>query len=271
LGYALGPALAAVLDVFVRFVRIDNLVLDADTAPGWFMATLYLLFMVKVIVLFEDLPMTMTSPRAARSRGADSTIREPVPAVACCACLLYVCVSALIITCVEVYAVNVGQHYWGWTLATSAMFLSGLMLCSGLINLFMGRFTQHMMRSDRTALLVASVLACVSCVLLFNFNLDALSAKVSVLSTGLVMVLVLSGLIRAFGLAASSKIVPTHKKAAMNTWATESMTMGRGVGGIVGSVLNPTSFFPVVVSLFAVTLLTSVASHARMKPSEKAK
>jgi hypothetical protein len=271
LGYALGPALAAMLDVFLKSVRIDNLVLDADTAPGWFMAIVYLLFMVKVIVFFEDLPLNVTSPQVARSRDVDSTVREPFPAFACCACFWYLCVSALIITCVDVYAVNVGQRHWGWTLSHSAMFLSGLMLCSGLINLFMGRCTQHLMRSDRTALLVSSALACVSCALLFNFNLDAVSANVSILSTGLLLVLVLSGLIRGFGLAASSKIVPTHKKADMNTWATEFMSLGRGVGGIIGSILNPTSFFPVVVSLFAVTLLTSVASHARMQPSEKAK
>merc|ERR1712099_85740 len=155
--------------------------------------------------------------------------------------------GALIITCVEVYAVNVGQRHWGWSLSHSAMFLSGLMLCSGLINLFMGRCTQHLMRSDRTALLVASVLACVSCALLFNFNLDAVSAKVSILSTGLVLVLVLSGLIRAFGLAASSKIVPTHKKASMNLWATSFMAVGRGAGAIIGAVLEPDSFFPFVV------------------------
>jgi len=271
LGYALGPALAAMLDVFVASFRINNLVLDADTAPGWFMAILYLLFMVKVIVLFEDVPMNVTSPQAAQSNHADSTVLEPVPAVACCACLWYLCVSSLFITCVEVYAVTVGQNYWGWTLATSAMFLSLLMLCSGLINLFMGIFTKHMIRSDRKALLVSSVIACACCALLFNFNLDAISANVSILSTGLVLVLILSGLIRAFGLAASSKIVPTSQKAIMNTWATEFMTVGRGAGGIIGSILNPSSFFPVVVTLFAVTLLTSVASHSRMQPSGKAK
>ncbi|CAL1150208.1 unnamed protein product [Cladocopium goreaui] len=46
LGCAVGPALAAMLEAFMKFIRIENLVLDSDTIPGWFMAVLYLLFTV---------------------------------------------------------------------------------------------------------------------------------------------------------------------------------------------------------------------------------
>ena len=31
----------------LRSIRIENLVLDSDTIPGWFMATMYLLFTVR--------------------------------------------------------------------------------------------------------------------------------------------------------------------------------------------------------------------------------
>merc|ERR1712187_1085534 len=40
LGYSLGPALAALLDVFVKEIRVENLILDSDTAPGWLLAIL---------------------------------------------------------------------------------------------------------------------------------------------------------------------------------------------------------------------------------------
>merc|ERR1719253_1414967 len=106
--------------------------------------------------------------------------------------------------------------------------------------------------------------------MLFNFNLDAITAEVTVLGIGLLLVLVLSGFIRGFAFAASSKIVPAHRKAYMSMWATIFTAVGRGAGGIVGPMLQPNSFFPVAVSLFGVTSLISVASHAHMKPCDKA-
>lgn len=265
LGYAFGPALAAVLDLFVKSIQIHNLVLDADTVPGWFMAMAYLLFMAKIVIFFEDLPMEATSPKPL----VDKTC-ERLPMRGCCAAFWYMCMAATLITCIEVYAVNVGQHYWGWSIVKSAMFLAGLMLCSGLSNLAMGRLTQRFIRSDRAGLLGSSLCGCASCALLFNFDLHPVVAQASVLGTGLMLALIVLGLIRAFGLAVSSKLVPTQSKGLMNTWATIFMTIGRGAGGIIGAALQPNSFFPVVLSLFAVTLLLSIASYPYMKPNEKA-
>jgi hypothetical protein len=268
--YALGPALTAALDVLLRHSGIGSVVLNADTAPGWFMGIVYMLLMVKVILCFEGLPWESTRPKVQRPKLKEDTSSDRLSAVACCACFWYLCVSCLVVSGIEVYTVNVGQNYWGWSMAASAWLLAGLMLCTGLINLAMGRLTQRLARSDRTALLGTSLLGCVSCTLLFNFDLDALSAKVTVLGIGLTLVLTLSGLIRAFGLAASSKLVPAHKKASMNLWATSFMAVGRGAGAIIGAVLEPDSFFPFVVSLFSITSLISVVSYTHMRPSEKA-
>merc|ERR1712039_654850 len=143
-------------------------------------------------------------------------------------------------------------------------------MCSALSNLAMGRLTQRFMRSDRAGLLGASVFGCASCAFLFNYDLHPVFAKATVLGTGLLLALIVLGLIRAFGLAISSKLVPTESKALMNMWATISMTSGRGAGGIIGAVLQPTSFFPVVLGLFAITSLLSLASYRHMKPNEKA-
>merc|ERR1712176_532176 len=121
LGYALGPAIAAVLDVFVKSIHIHNLVLDVDTVPGWFMAMIYLVYMVKIIIFFEDLPMEVTSPKPR----ADQKSNDRLPVGTCCTAFWYLCMSAMLITCIEVYAVNVGQQYWGWSVAKSALFLAG--------------------------------------------------------------------------------------------------------------------------------------------------
>ena len=44
LGCAVGPALAAMLEESMKFIQINNLILDSDTLPEWFCAFLYLLF-----------------------------------------------------------------------------------------------------------------------------------------------------------------------------------------------------------------------------------
>eukprot|EP00449_Zooxanthella_nutricula_P032683 CAMPEP_0198490242 /NCGR_PEP_ID=MMETSP1462-20131121/1986_1 /TAXON_ID=1333877 /ORGANISM="Brandtodinium nutriculum, Strain RCC3387" /LENGTH=98 /DNA_ID=CAMNT_0044218783 /DNA_START=1 /DNA_END=293 /DNA_ORIENTATION=- len=80
LGYAAGPALAALLEYFIKSIRIHNLVLDSDTAPGWCMALVSSAFLVLVVLLFEDMPMEVTKPIAADS-AAHSGDRIPVVAV----------------------------------------------------------------------------------------------------------------------------------------------------------------------------------------------
>jgi hypothetical protein len=270
LAYAMGPVMTVALDELIRYSGISSSAFDVDTAPGWFMAFVYLLFMLKVMLFFEDLPMESTRPKVRQPEAKEDTKSDRLSAIACCASFWYAWVSCSVIAGIEVYTQNVAQHYWGWNTAASSWFLAGLMLCSGLINLAMGRLTQRLSQSDRTALVGTSLLGCVSCTLLFNFNLDALSAKVAVLSTGLTLLLILSGLIRAYGQAASTKLVPAHKKASMNLWTTCCMGIGRGAGAITGAVLDQNSFFPVVVSLCSMTALISVVTHAHMKPSEKA-
>mmetsp|Transcript_136396 Transcript_136396/g.436486 ORF Transcript_136396/g.436486 Transcript_136396/m.436486 type:complete len:476 (-) Transcript_136396:499-1926(-) len=267
LGYALGPALAAVLEVFVKSVHVNNLILDSDTAPGWFMAILYLLFMAQVLLVFEDLPAELTG---SEPLGKNVATDERPPMIATCAAFLDLCISSAVLTTAEVYVVNVGQHYWGWSVFTSALFLAALMLCASISNLVVGRLTRRFMKSDRTGLLIGSILGCAACAPLFHFDLHAVSTQASLLSVGLVLVLSLVGLIRAFALAASSKLAPASLKSSMNSWAFVFMTLGRGAGAVIGSVLSPLSFAPVVLGMLVVTVLASIASHSCMKPSDKA-
>mmetsp|Transcript_174312 Transcript_174312/g.553375 ORF Transcript_174312/g.553375 Transcript_174312/m.553375 type:complete len:474 (-) Transcript_174312:428-1849(-) len=267
LGYALGPALAAVLEVFVKSVHVNNLVLDSDTAPGWFMALIYLLYMAQVLLVFEDLPAELTG---SEPLGKNVATDERPPMIATCAAFWDLCMSSAVNTTAEVYVVKVGQRYWGWSIVTSALFLAALMLCASISSAVMGSLTTRFMKSDRTGLLVGSLLGCAACAPLFHFDLHAVSAQAALLGVGLVLVLSLVGLIRAFALAASSKIAPASLKSSMNSWAFVSMTLGRGAGAIIGSVLSPLSFAPVVLGMFGVTVLASIASHSRMKPSDKA-
>lgn len=176
----------------------------------------------------------------------------------------------MFITTVEVYVVYVGQHFWGWSIAKSALFLAALMLCSGLSNIAMGWLTRRFVRSDRAGLLVCNALGCVACVPLFNYDLQSISAQVAVLSCGLLIVLAIAGLIRAFALSLSSKLVPTELKKRMSSWAVISMALGRGGGAVTGSVLTPNSFFPVAIGLFFMSFIVCGASYRFLRPHEKA-
>ena len=51
---AAAPAVSGLLETFLHELRIHNLVLDSDTAPGWFMAIVYFLYLMKVVFLFEN-------------------------------------------------------------------------------------------------------------------------------------------------------------------------------------------------------------------------
>merc|ERR1719454_99759 len=55
-GYVLGPLLAWALESFMKEIHYENLFLDSDTIPGWFMACVYLLLMLKVFIVFENPP-----------------------------------------------------------------------------------------------------------------------------------------------------------------------------------------------------------------------
>eukprot|EP00435_Cladocopium_sp_Y103_P012418 s759_g3.t1 len=254
LGCAVGPALAAMLEASMKFIRIENLVLDSDTIPGWFMAVLYLLFTAKLILLLKDLPtdaLAEVEGRTLESLGRRSGL--PLTKVAaCCACFWSLFVSSAVTTGVEVYSINVCTHYMSWSIAKSACFVAALMFVSGIFNLTLGKLLRCLALSDVKGLMGATVFACVSCGFLVNFELEHPTVKISLLSIGLVLVLISMGLVRAFGLSLCSKMVPPETLNSVMTWATVGMSLGRGGGSIVCSVLSPDSFAPVLLGLFTV-------------------
>merc|ERR1740121_253896 len=53
-GYVLGPLIACLLEVFLKELRIENLLLDSETAPGWLMASLYFSLMLVLYLVFDS-------------------------------------------------------------------------------------------------------------------------------------------------------------------------------------------------------------------------
>ena len=71
----------------------------------------------------------------------------------------------------QVYSINVCQNFLGWSIASSAWFVAGLMLVSGLFNLAFGKVMRLLACSDVTVLVSSQLIACFSCIFLFNFDL----------------------------------------------------------------------------------------------------
>lgn len=267
LGYAAGPALAAIIEVFVKSLRIENLVLDSDTAPGWFMAMMYLFFMVMVIVLFDDLPIDDATPSA---NGSGKEQRDRIPLLGAAACLWTISVAGIITTSCEIYAVFIGQHHWGWSIESTAWYLAALMLLVGLFNMFLGRFTTSVLRSDRAGIVAASALGIIFGIPLFDFGTFAVSAQATLLGVGSVLTVFMAGTCRSFGLALATKMAPPELKVYMNLYASMAMPVGRGAGALIGSVLSPTSFAWCMMGLYVFTLIFTAACYSKMTPHEKA-
>jgi len=272
LGYALGPFTAAFLEFFVKSVHVHNLVLDSDTAPGWAMALLYLLYVVMVAAVFEDLPLEAPCPKA----GGVPPVGERAAAssgsiLACCISLWNICMPAGVLSIVEIYPGSVlGKHYWGWSMTATSLFLASLMLVSGICNILMGQLSKGLIRSDRAGLAGCSMLGCAACALIYNFQLRAISAQASLLGIGFVFILTLASLIRAFGMALATKLVPGYFRGRMNTLIVAAMVIGRGGGAVIGTDLAPDSFFATIMSLFAFTLFMNLGAYRCMKPCGKA-
>jgi len=266
LAYAAGPALAALLEYFMKSIRIHNLVLDSDTVPGWFMALVSSVFLVLLLLLFEDPPAEETVPMA----GSGAPTGDRLPLAAMCAAFWHLCVSSAVLTVIEVYTVNLGQEHWGWSIAKTAWLLAGLMLCSGVANMSMGPLARRFISSDRMGVLGCTLFGCFACTFLLDLGLPSFPVQVGVLSIGLMLVLTMAGMGRAFVLALQSKLVPTSLKGRANDWSAVFMTIGRAAGSVIGAVLSPSTFGVVMLSLFASSALVCAMSHSRMQPSEKA-
>merc|ERR1712039_103313 len=270
-GCAVGPAMGSALNAFLVSIRIHNLVLDSDTAPGWFMAAAYLLFMAKLILLFEDLPVQVTARKPRIQLGSAGSDGERFPIVASCATFWYSFMSAIVITMTEVYTVNVAQHEFGCSIAKSGLMVAAIMLISCLGTMVIGKLTPRLLQSDRAGILGSCFLGSLACVLLFAISWDvAVEAQVVLLGVGLVLIITLVGLVRSFGLALCSKLAPAHLKTCMNSWSIIFLTLGRGSGAVIGMVLQPGVFAFVISSIFAFSLFLSLVLYSWLKVGAKA-
>lgn len=271
LGYVLGPLIAWLLEVFVKELRIENLLLDSETAPGWLMAALYFKLMLLLYLVFE-------SPPTGPSESAEATEKHPADSVrsklkslewrGLVACMWATSAGTISNGMVEVFAVNIAETVWAWSVQAAALFLAGLMAFNIPVCLVAGKFTASF--EDRQGLLLACCLGVLISPLLFCFSLHSSPARIVVPSLGLMLTPAVNMLLRGFSMSSITKLVPPELKHVASVATMCPCCACRGLGALLGSVLEPASLGGVQLGLLLLTGGLTSFAYARMKPHEKA-
>ncbi|CAE6973544.1 SPX domain-containing membrane protein [Symbiodinium microadriaticum] len=268
LGLAAAPAICGLLDTFLHELRIHNLVLDSDTAPGWFMAIVYFSYLLKVVFFFEN-PEESPSQEASRA-SAESPVekRESLWTTGFLLCLLAGFASTMTNIGCMVYFTQLSQHTWHWTLALSSWGLAGLMAVVCLLSLGSSRLVKLV--EDRKGLQLSSLSTAIVSILAFQFMPSWSAATIALTFAGLLLILTASSVVKNYAYALTPKIVAPDLKELAASWLMLALTLGRGVGAQVGVLFTPVSFAVTMLSTYVLLFALVSIFRSRMKQHAKA-
>eukprot|EP00931_Biecheleriopsis_adriatica_P068634 TRINITY_DN42564_c0_g1_i1.p1 TRINITY_DN42564_c0_g1~~TRINITY_DN42564_c0_g1_i1.p1 ORF type:complete len:450 (+),score=64.82 TRINITY_DN42564_c0_g1_i1:84-1433(+) len=258
-GYILGPLIAWALEYFMKSIHYENLVLDSDTIPGWFMASLYFFLLLKVFLIFQSPPAELA---AVPVRG-----RGHLPMRGLLTCLWAICALTVSNSMLEVYLSKVAEQEWRWNVRVTSLYLAAVSAVLAPVCIFGGRLTSAV--EDRRGILILCSLGVVFSCLLLNFGLSDLS-EVIVLTLGAFLVLSAVTLTKPFVMSVVTKIVPPQLKGLTGTLTIAFLCLGRGIGALLGSLLEPMSVMMVHVAIFGSTALLALASYGHLQQHEHA-
>lgn len=263
--FTTGPLLAGLLVTFLKETRIHNLVLDSDTIPGWFMATLYLLYLLKVFFIFENPP-----PESADRlpRPSNATQEEPMMSCGLLVCYWAMFAGPMANTMCEVFGVKLAQQWWGWTVEASGYYMALVMALVIPLSLGSGRLTDVV--EDRRGLRLACAAGAACSALLYDFGYGSTRTYAAVLFIGLVLYQGAACVVRSYVYAMVSKLVPASRKPLASALMMSALTVGRGTGSVLGALLGPTSFAVAQTALFCATLLLVVCTYSHLEQHAKA-
>lgn len=268
MGYAAGPAFAMLVEVFVEKWCAPNPFIDSDSGPGWLMALLYILFILKVAIFMEDLPIEDNATASQIQDVTDKKERFPIAAAG--ACFWVILVAGAVMTSCEVYAVNIALHRWGWHVTMTAPYLCALMTCVALTSIFIGPTITRTLVNDRKGMLSGSAVGVLGGIILLDFGVESVAIQLTFLAVGQTILLVVAGMVRSFGLSLATKLTPLRLKRHMNMYACMALTLGRGMGALLGSMLSTASFAVCMMGLFALTCAVVFSCYTHLEPHRKA-
>lgn len=263
------PLIASLLEIFVKELRIEDLVLDSDTIPGWFMAALYFVYMLLIVFFFEDPVDAPQSPVGGAETDADAAgRRESLWRPGFLICLVASFVSPMTTTMCIVFFVKLAEKVWDLSVSATGLWLAGAMVVVAVMSFLSSFVTPYV--EDRRGLLFSSLLACISATLTFHFGHEWTTASITIFVVGFLLMQSCSGVVKNYGYALAPKIVAPHLKDAAGTVNMIVLQLGRGTGAQLGAVMNTTSFAASQVgSYMLLATLVSIFSN-QLKTHAKA-
>ena len=257
------PWIASMLEIFVKELRIEDLVLDSDTIPGWFMATLYFIYLLLVVFFFEDARVKETP---VQPEHRDSTERFLTPGLAVCFFASFI--SPTTTTMCIVFFVKLAEKTLAVSVSATGLYLGCAMAFVALVSFASMAVTPYL--EDRRGLLVTCLCACISSILTFHLNHAWDAASITLFMCGFLLLNSFSSVVKNYGYALVPKVVAPQFKDQAGTLNMIALQLGRGLGAQLGAVMNTTSFAASQVGSYLVLSILVAVFYKQLKQHDKA-
>jgi hypothetical protein len=280
LGMAAGPAIAAMLNLATN--NNETLWWQVENSPGWFMSGAWLVYLIMLVLFFEDPPRRPEHPSSQPppqvqlfSTGTDaekqplltnrsSSKKIPRPAepplwknVPVMITFMMYFVLKLILECVLSASSTVTYHYFGWSAGVSGLFLAML----GALMLPANWCVARLARSyeDRELLMMFQVVMLIGCLVSFNLDTGGRYSLTQYLC-GSVFLFLSSNALEGPNMSLLSKTIPKSWSSGffnVGLLATEAGTLGRAMADVFLTVCSSQGMDNLVNQTF--TVLTSIS------------
>ena len=256
------PLIASLLEIFVKELRIDDLVLDSDTIPGWFMALLYFIYMLLLFFFFEDACDPQDNSPSETSRS------EKMWTPGFVTCLFGSFLAPTTTTMCVVFFVKLAENSWHLSVSTTGFYLAALLALVAFVSLASSTLTPYL--EDRKGFFIGSLGSCLSAFLTFQWSHEWESASITVFILGFLLLQCFFGLVKGYTYTLVPKIVAPHFKDRAALANMVVIQLGRGLGAQLGAMMNITAFAASQVASYLVLAVLVSVSFNHLKQHAKA-
>jgi len=256
LGFAVGPGIAFLLAEAFNHLP-QNSVFNKMTAPALIVALISACLFVFTSLNFEE-------PPEFGAKSVDQGTEKHFPWVGLAVAFFATLTFSIGFGVWEVQCSVLAETDWGWSVSTTALYLALVMLVLTPISLGMAMWEQRWQRrqqqqkrssTDRVFILALGCLAFAGSIFFLASGLQPhrfTTARIAIFTVGSVITLASLQCERGFVTSVVTKMTSPGAKPIVIGVYSCLVSVGRGVGGALGSILTEDSFAYVFVSMLAV-------------------